>query len=105
MLQFKNYLADFRPPYPEDPEAARWIKDYAEPNGVVNRAEGKFVDDQLLMRQERARATQTHCNPRQRPYLMYPHPAPTTPPPGGNPPMIIKRRDPPPDPPRRKLKL
>ena len=104
MLQFKNYLADFRPPYPEDPEAARWIKDYAEPNGVVNRAEGKFVDDQLLMRQER-REPPKPIAPASAPLPNVPPPGPTTPPPGGNPPMIIKRRDPPPDPPRRKLKL
>ena len=104
MLQFKNYLADFRPPYPEDPEAARWIKEYAEPQGIVHRAEGKYVDDSLLVRKERREPPQPIA-PASAPPPDNTPPSPTAPPTGGNPPMIIKRRTPPPSPPRRKLKL
>jgi len=53
MLQFRNYLAEFRPPYPEDPEAARWVKEVAEPTGIVNRGKGVFTDEQPLLRSER----------------------------------------------------
>ena len=50
ILQYKNYLADFVPPYPEDPKVAEWVKAYAEPRGIVNLKEGVFTDDQPLIR-------------------------------------------------------
>ena len=31
ILQYRNYLADFVPPYPEDPKVAEWVKTYGEP--------------------------------------------------------------------------
>lgn len=50
ILQYRNYLADFVPPYPEDPKVAEWVKAYAEPRGIVNRKEGIATDDQPLLR-------------------------------------------------------
>ena len=50
ILQYKNYLADFVPPYPEDPKVAEWVKAYGEPRNIVNRKEGIFTDDQPLIR-------------------------------------------------------
>lgn len=99
MLQFKNYLAEFRPPYPEDPEAARWVKEVAEPDGIVDRSKGIFTDDQPLLRKERReppRKAKITIDP---PPTPAPEAAPVTP-------MKIKKRTPPPaTTPRRKLKL
>ncbi len=50
ILQYKNYLADFVPPYPEDPKVAEWVKVYAEPRDIVNRKKGIATDDQPLVR-------------------------------------------------------
>lgn len=101
MLQFKNYLAEFRPPYPEDPEAARWVKEVAEPDGIVDRSKGIFTDDQPLLRKERREP------PRKAKITIDPTPPPP-PAPEAAPvtPMKIKKRTPPPaTTPRRKLKL
>lgn len=58
ILQYKNYLADFVPPYPEDPKVAEWVKTYGEPRNIVNRKEGIFTDNQPLIRQpDRPEAT------------------------------------------------
>jgi ubiquitin-protein ligase len=48
MVQYKNYHADVSPPYPLDSEAAAWVRDYAEPRGIVNKRRGIFVDNQLF---------------------------------------------------------
>jgi ubiquitin-protein ligase len=45
MVQYKNYHADSSPPYPLDAEAAAWVRDYAERNGIVDKNRGIFVDD------------------------------------------------------------
>lgn len=50
ILQYKNYLADFVPPYPEDPKVAEWVKAYGEPRKIINREEGIFTDEQPLIR-------------------------------------------------------
>ncbi|WP_116126997.1 ubiquitin-conjugating enzyme E2 [Lewinella sp. IMCC34183] len=50
ILQYRNYLADFVPPYPEDPKVAEWVKTYAEPNNIVNRKDGIYTDNQPLIR-------------------------------------------------------
>ncbi len=92
MLQFRNYLAEFRPPYPEDPEAARWVKEVAEPKEYVDRAKGIYTDYQPLMRPERR-------DPPTRPGGSDPVPE------GPRAPIKIKKRTPPPPTPRRKLKL
>lgn len=44
-LQYKRYLAEDRKPWPEDPVVARWVKDFAEPQGLVDKHRGVFVDD------------------------------------------------------------
>ncbi|MEM8584977.1 MAG: ubiquitin-conjugating enzyme E2 [Bacteroidota bacterium] len=53
ILQYKNYLADFVPPYPEDPKVAEWVKAYGEPRGIVDRSKGICTDDQPLIRPNR----------------------------------------------------
>lgn len=45
-LQYKRYLAEDRKPWPEDPVVARWVKNFAEPGGLVNKVQGLFVDNQ-----------------------------------------------------------
>lgn len=45
MVQYRNYHAQNTPPYPLDPEAAKWVRDYAEPQGIVNKCRGVFVDN------------------------------------------------------------
>ena len=35
-LQYKRYWAKDIPPYPEDPEVAEWVRDFAEPRGLIN---------------------------------------------------------------------
>lgn len=44
ILQYQNYLAEFVPPYPEDPEVAEWVLHFAEPNGIVDKKKGIAVD-------------------------------------------------------------
>jgi hypothetical protein len=45
MVQYKNYHAEFTPPYPFDPKAAKWVREFAEPEGIVNKDRGIFVDN------------------------------------------------------------
>jgi ubiquitin-protein ligase len=40
MLQYKIYHATFDPPYPLDLEASRWVREYAEPNRIVDKSTG-----------------------------------------------------------------
>lgn len=44
MVQYKNYHAELSPPYPLDGDAATWVREYAEPNGIVDKKRGIFVD-------------------------------------------------------------
>lgn len=46
MLQYKNYHAENIDPYPEDEQVAKWVRNYAEPNGIVNKEKG-ICDDHL----------------------------------------------------------
>ncbi len=46
-LQYKRYLAEDVKPYPEDQKVARWVRNFAEPAGLVNRREGKAIDEQI----------------------------------------------------------
>jgi ubiquitin-protein ligase len=52
ILQFKQYHSENTPPFPEDIKAARWVMEYAEPNGVVNKYQDLAVDNTPLVRQE-----------------------------------------------------
>ncbi|UCH92830.1 MAG: hypothetical protein JSV88_21380 [Candidatus Aminicenantes bacterium] len=53
MLQYKNYHAVNEEPWPEDPEVARWVREYAEPNGIVNKNKKIFVDHSELLDPEK----------------------------------------------------
>jgi len=49
LLQWKNYLAEDKPPYPEDLTVAEWVREYAEPKGIVSLEKGIFVDDAEIL--------------------------------------------------------
>lgn len=50
ILQYKNYLAEFVEPFPEDAMVAEWVREFAEPRGIVNIKKNIFVDDTPLLR-------------------------------------------------------
>lgn len=50
ILQYKNYLAEFVEPFPEDAMVAEWVREFAEPRDIVNRKKNIFVDDTPLLR-------------------------------------------------------
>lgn len=50
ILQYKNYLAEFIPPYPEDVVVAKWVREVAEPRGIVDLRRQIFVDNTPLLR-------------------------------------------------------
>ncbi len=49
ILQFKQYHAENTPPFPEDIKSARWVMEYAEPAGIVNKYKDIVVDDTPLI--------------------------------------------------------
>lgn len=49
MLQYKNYHALDQDPWPEDAEVARWVRDYAERRGIVDKSKRIFVDNSELL--------------------------------------------------------
>jgi len=44
IIEYKNYLAENIPPFPEEEKVAKWIREYAEPNGLVNGEDGIIWD-------------------------------------------------------------
>jgi len=50
MVQYRNYHALHEKPFPLDLEVARWVLDFAEPNNIVNKRTGKFIDDRPFIR-------------------------------------------------------
>ncbi|MEL6671104.1 MAG: ubiquitin-conjugating enzyme E2 [Bacteroidota bacterium] len=48
MLQYKNYHALNTPPYPEDEKVAKWVREYAEPQGIIALSPPKVVDEKEL---------------------------------------------------------
>lgn len=40
IIQYKNYLALDKPPYPEDMQVARWVREYGEPKNIVQQHVG-----------------------------------------------------------------
>lgn len=48
MLQYKNYHADNVQPYPEDPIVAKWVKSFAEPQGIFNKDLNHALDTKDL---------------------------------------------------------
>ena len=51
LLQWKNYLAEDKPPYPEDLTVATWVREYAEPKQIVDFNKGIVVDETELLDQ------------------------------------------------------
>jgi len=49
MLQYRNYHALPTHPFPEDAVVAEWVRDFAEPNKVVNKAQKIYVDNRPLL--------------------------------------------------------
>ena len=50
MIQYKNYHAILgQEPYPEDVEAAKWVTEYAEKEGLVNYKTGRAIDNSYLL--------------------------------------------------------
>jgi ubiquitin-protein ligase len=51
MVQYKNYHADAETqPYPLDLDVAKWVRERAEPAGIVDKRRGIFVDDRPFTR-------------------------------------------------------
>jgi ubiquitin-protein ligase len=50
MVQYRNYHAEHTDPYPLDPDAAKWVRDVAEPRQIVNLKRRKYVDDKPFYR-------------------------------------------------------
>jgi len=51
MVQYKNYHADeSQPPYPLDHEVAKWVREVAEPRGIVSKELGIFVDNRPFVK-------------------------------------------------------
>lgn len=45
LLQWKNYHAELTAPYPEDIKVAKWVRNYAEPNQIVDKYKNIYIDD------------------------------------------------------------
>lgn len=50
MVQYKNYHATYNKPFPLDSEVAKWVLEYAEPKGVVDKKRKVSVDDKPFTR-------------------------------------------------------
>lgn len=51
MVQYKNYHADADTrPFPFDLDVAKWVREYAEPSGIVDKSRNIFVDDRPFTR-------------------------------------------------------
>ena len=40
MVQYKIYHAEFTPPFPLDVEVASWVREYGEPNRIIDKSKG-----------------------------------------------------------------
>lgn len=49
IIQYKNYLADNIPPYPDDARVAEWVLSYGQPNGLMAMQGKQPVDDTNLL--------------------------------------------------------
>lgn len=45
LLQYRKYMAEDRPPWPDDQKVARWVREIAEPRKIVNLMEAICLDD------------------------------------------------------------
>jgi ubiquitin-protein ligase len=51
MVQYKNYHADeTSQPYPLDHVVAKWVREYGEPRGIVDKKRGIFVDNRPFVK-------------------------------------------------------
>ncbi len=49
ILQYQNYHAQNVYPYPDDEKVAKWVREYAEPNDIVNKKKHIYIDDSSLL--------------------------------------------------------
>ena len=63
ILQFKQYHAENTPPFPEDIKAARWLMEYAEPAGLVNKYQDVCIDNSPLVRNAEISGTVVEVEP------------------------------------------
>lgn len=63
MIQYKRYHAVWTQPWPLDAEAAQWVREYAEPNGIVG--PNKPYDDKPILRPYEIRLFEDRDRPRQ----------------------------------------
>jgi len=49
ILQYQNYHAKNEQPFPEDEKVAQWVRDFAEPQDIVNKDKQIFVDGTSLL--------------------------------------------------------
>lgn len=45
ILQYKKYMAEDRSPWPENEKAAKWVREYAEPQDIVSNKKNVFTDE------------------------------------------------------------
>lgn len=50
MVQYQNYHALHSPPFPLDAEVAKWVREHAEPRGIVDKKRAIAVDHQPFVR-------------------------------------------------------
>ncbi len=58
ILQYQNYHAENNYPYPDDEKVARWVREYAEPNDIVNKNKNIYIDDSDLLNDDSPRPVQ-----------------------------------------------
>jgi ubiquitin-protein ligase len=75
MVQYKNYHAELSPPFPLDQDAANWVRDYAEPAGIVNKRRSISVDDKPFTRPTEAGYSPTIAASTSRIKLLSPTPS------------------------------
>lgn len=63
MVQYKNYHATFTQPYPLDNEVAKWVLEYAEPHGIVDKKKKISVDDKPFTRPTVTNFITVHAGP------------------------------------------
>ena len=81
MVQYKNYHATFNKPFPLDSEVAKWVLEYAEPQGIVDKKRKISVDDKPFTRPTETKSITVNERPTPRIRVM-PNtgPAPAPPP-------------------------
>jgi hypothetical protein len=84
ILQFKQYHAENTPPFPEDIKAARWLLEFGEPSGLVNKYQDICIDNTPLVRNAGvegiiADAKNIHFKKVEEPVAEEPKPAEATP--------------------------